>query len=150
MGIFIGFWLGHKATVQFDRKHIYETIEACGLTLDELHRVNRYMADKANDEPDQLPQVLVRVDKHNDTFYAYPEQIPVEFRKSLECISPPEVQAQAKRESEIVFPKETLYVVEPTKAKGWFNVVNQMTKKAINEKTLSQEKAEKLCTSLNV
>ena len=86
MGIFIGFWLGHKATVQFDRKHIYETIEACGLTLDELHRVNRYMADKANDEPDQLPQVLVRVEKHNDTFYAYRKDTGEFLAQSIDTV----------------------------------------------------------------
>jgi hypothetical protein len=87
--------------------------------------------------------------KCKETFMAYPEQIPAAFKKTLICISDAELQKQAVLAVEGTKGKEDLFVVEPARTVGWFNVVNSLTKKMINEKSLYESDAVKLCNALN-
>lgn len=84
-----------------------------------------------------------------DVFLAYPEQIPVAFRRDVVCLSSAEEQKIGVEVVKEFTEKESLYTVEKARAQGWYNVVNSSTKKAINEKTLRKDSAELLCASLN-
>lgn len=96
-----------------------------------------------------LLRILGKYVKPGDTFEAYPEQIPEGFKDLIKCISDKATQEQATKSLLKVYSKEFLYEVVADKSKGWFNVVNSVTQKTINEKTLKQEDAEKLCATLN-
>jgi len=88
--------------------------------------------------------------RNKETFSAYPEQIPVAFRKTIICISDPELQKQASLEERVFPTKENLYKVDKAKTEGWFNVINETSGKIINEKSLKLPDAERLRDSLNI
>jgi hypothetical protein len=87
--------------------------------------------------------------KKGDTFLAYPEQVPDIFKANVVCVSDPELQEEAKRVDKILSPNPPEYDIVEGLAKGWYNVVNRATKKAINDKTLHLVDAEKLRDALN-
>lgn len=86
----------------------------------------------------------------NGVFEAYPEQIPAVFKRSVVCLSDEFSQKLSAEMAPDVPKKETLYAIRPATAKGWYNVVNVVTQKPLNEKTLKLADAEKLLGTLNV
>jgi len=78
----------------------------------------------------------------------YPEDIPVEYKDCFKCLDDEDLQEAAKKENERFTEIECLYnLVETTR--GWYDVVNSSTGKAINEKKLRLVDAQELKESLN-
>ncbi len=95
-------------------------------------------------------RILGKTVKKNEVFEAYPEQIPTVFKRSIVCVSDPDTQAMVLADQEKLIPKKEIsYEVRPATAKGWYNVVNKITGKPINEKSLRLEDANSLMEALN-
>lgn len=80
-----------------------------------------------------------RTIKSGKVFWAYPEEIPKDFRDVVRPVddlpSPDPVHARTSFEVR-------------SKAGGWFDVVDTVSGKAINEKSLRQEEATALLRTL--
>lgn len=87
--------------------------------------------------------------KPNQIISCYPEDIPEQYKAVLLCIDTPEMQIWATKESGDALMKEVLYEIQEKETKGWYDVVNMDSGKAINEKQLSKVDAETLRDSLN-
>jgi len=97
-------------------------------------------------------RIMGRVLKKNDVFDAYPEQIPAAFKKYIVCISDKEVQVKATpaEHEKYISKEDVLYEIRPSLSKDWYNVVNKITGKPLNEKTLRLADAEKLAKAVNI
>jgi hypothetical protein len=90
-----------------------------------------------------------KIIKPGQRFRAYPSEIPEAFRDLVECLDKEEV---ARIEKEVVLQEtkvEELYEIRPAKGVGWFDVVNIVSEKPINTKSLRKADAEELLQSLN-
>jgi hypothetical protein len=87
--------------------------------------------------------------KPYQTISCYPEDIPAQYKDVLVCIDTPEMQTWATKESGDIAMKEVLYETQERETKGWYDVVNTDSGKAINEKRLRKADAETLRDSLN-
>jgi hypothetical protein len=88
--------------------------------------------------------------KPNQIIFAYPEDIPIQYKDVLVCIDSPEMQDWAEREADVDLVTEALYKKVERETKGWYDVINISSEKAINEKGLRDVDAEALLISLNL
>jgi len=98
-----------------------------------------------------------KIIKPNEIFLACPEEIPVAFRKQiipLEDISETPIPVRKKvfvaqeKVVPVVAPEEKAYTLQK-RAFGWWDVINVVSGKAINEKGLREDMAQKLTEELN-
>ena len=87
--------------------------------------------------------------KPGQVVLVYPEDIPAENTKDFECLESPEMQEWASEANEEYDVPEELFQVEEKDTHGRFDVVNSITGKAINTKSLRKSEAEELRDSLN-
>lgn len=88
-----------------------------------------------------------RIIKPNETFAAYPEDIPVGFKNLIVCLDTPEIQKKASIPPPVI-PKEALFGMEKNPNGGW-DVVNNETLKPMNTEPLKKAAAQELLDSLN-
>lgn len=99
-----------------------------------------------------------RVIKPNQVFSAIPEELPTAFRSHLVAVDP-------EPEEEVITPEQTLAIEEATepassdsergyrmlhKRSGWYDIVNTVSGKKINEKSLRKSDAEEMLKELIV
>jgi len=94
-----------------------------------------------------------RIIKPNERFFARPEDIPTGFKRFLQVVSDDVTVAtvtkeKAEKTQQLAEP-ENLFTIEPDEEKeGFYNVVNSVDKKFINDKPLRKKAAENLLESL--
>lgn len=94
-----------------------------------------------------------RIIKPGQVFKAKPEEIPAGFRNLVQLISDEETVKAVSKAKEVEAKKlqepEDLFVIVPVEGKeGFFNVINSVDKKAINDKPLKEKAAKDLKASL--
>lgn len=89
-----------------------------------------------------LRYIRGRIIKPNEIFTARPEEIPLAFRKQIVTLE--DVPGET-----IKFNTKRIYKTQERSAGGWWDVVNSVSGKVMNEKGLRAEAARKLAEELN-
>lgn len=100
-----------------------------------------------------LRYIRGRIIKPNEVFTARPEEVPLAFRKQVVAledipeavIEPVQPFSARKRED----TKKEAYKAQERPTGGWWDVVNSVSGKVINEKGLREDAAKKLVEELN-
>ena len=103
-----------------------------------------------------LRYVRGKIIKPNEIFTACPEEVPLAFRKQVVAledipetvIEPIQPFTTCRRDSSSD-TKEEIYKTQERSAGGWWDVVNSVSGKIINEKGLREDAAKKLVEELH-
>jgi len=102
-----------------------------------------------------LRYIRGRIIKPNEVFTARPEEVPLAFRKQVVALEDiPEtvvepVQPFTARRREPSSDTEEIYKAQKRSTGGWWDVVNSVSGKVMNEKGLREEAARELVEELN-
>lgn len=102
-----------------------------------------------------LRYIRGRIIKPNEIFTARPEEVPLVFRKQVVALEDiPEtvvepVQPFTARRRESSSDIEEVYKAQERSSSGWWDVVNTVSGKIINEKGLREKAARELVKELN-
>jgi len=103
-----------------------------------------------------LRYIRGKIIKPNEIFIARPEEVPLAFRKHVvaledipETIIEP-VQPFTARKRKTSTDTEEVYKIQKRSSSGWWDVVNSVSGKVINEKGLREDAAKQLVEELNV
>lgn len=103
-----------------------------------------------------LRYIRNKIIKPNEVFIARPEEIPLAFRRQVVALEDvPETMVEPVRPFTVRKRKSSLdtkaevYKVQQRSTNGWWDVVNSVSGKIINEKGLREEAAQQLVKELN-
>lgn len=108
-----------------------------------------------------LRYIRGKIVKPNEIFTARPEEVPLAFRKyvvaledipetSFSVVQPFTTRRRGSKDGEAITGKELpSYSLEKRSTGGWWDVINSVSGKAINEKGLREEAARQLVEELN-
>jgi hypothetical protein len=86
----------------------------------------------------------LRIIKPNEVFKARPDEVPMAFRDTIIALDTLPAEPPAPPPPEVKFG-----LVEREGTKGWFDVINTVSGKAINDKALREPDALKLLESMS-
>lgn len=86
-----------------------------------------------------------RIIKPNQEFMAHPDEIPKAFRDTVVPVNPEELQ---DKENPVLDVAEDTFVVRE-RTPGWYDIVNLVTGKPINDAALRKKDADNFAKGLN-
>lgn len=89
-----------------------------------------------------------RIIKPGEMFEAFPYEIPDAHRDVVACIDKKALKESEEEATEIVSKVETIFVVRAV-SRGWYNVFNVASDKAMNDSNIRKGKADELAATLN-